>query len=41
MLNEARLPASFWEYAINVFVHVHNRSPTAALSNATPFTKWL
>ena len=40
MLNEARLPASFWEYAINVFVHVHNRSPTAALSNATPFTKW-
>ena len=40
MLNEAKLPASFWEYAINVFVHVHNRSPTAALSNATPFTKW-
>ena len=40
MLNEAHLPASFWWAAVAAFVHVHNRSPTAAVKKATPYELW-
>lgn len=40
MLNEAHLPPSYWGYALNAYVHVHNRSPTSALSGRTPFECW-
>ena len=38
MLIEAGLPASFWDDALNVYRHVHNRCPTSALpTDMTPF----
>ena len=40
MLNEAHLPPSFWWSAAAAFVHVHNRSPTAAVKHATPYELW-
>ena len=40
MLQEAKLPDSFWVYAVSTFVHVHNRSPTAPLGDTTPYTLW-
>ena len=40
MLNEAKLPGSFWWDAVAAFVHVHNRSPTAANRSLTPFQLW-
>ena len=40
MLQEAKLPNSFWVYAVSTFVHVHNRSPTAPLGDTTPYTLW-
>lgn len=38
MLDEAHLPHSFWEYALNALVHVRNRCPTSALNGGIPFT---
>lgn len=38
MLEEAKLPPSFWPYALAAFVHTHNRSPTSALTKATPYS---
>ena len=40
MLNESHLPGSFWWDALAAFVHVHNRSPTSSLQNATPYSLW-
>ncbi|EPQ54730.1 ribonuclease H-like protein, partial [Gloeophyllum trabeum ATCC 11539] len=40
MLVEAKLPASFWTYAVRCFVHVHNRLPTSSLSGAIPYSLW-
>ena len=40
LLTEAKLPPSFWEYALNTFVHVRNRMPTAALQDGTPYSHW-
>ena len=41
LLTGAHLPASFWGHALNVAVHVHNRSPTSAIpAGFTPFELW-
>lgn len=40
MLNEAKLPGSFWWDAAAAFTHTHNRSPTSALHGFTPFELW-
>ena len=41
MLNESKLPGTFWWDAVAAFVHVHNRSPTAAnRSSTTPYELW-
>lgn len=40
MLNEAKLPGSFWWDALAAYVHVHNRSPTSALPSGTPYEYW-
>ncbi|KAL5532213.1 hypothetical protein ACEPAF_5777 [Sanghuangporus sanghuang] len=40
MLNEAHLPSSFWWDAVAAFVHVHNHSPTSAVSASTPYELW-
>ena len=40
MLNESKLPGSFWLDALTTFVHVHNRSPTAANKFLTPYQLW-
>ena len=37
MLTEAHLPASYWGYALAAMVHIHNRSPTSALTAMTPY----
>ena len=37
MLTEAHLPASYWGYALAAIVHIHNRSPTSALTAMTPY----
>ena len=31
MLNESKLPGTFWWDAVAAFTHVHNRSPTASM----------
>jgi len=41
MLAEARLPPSFWEYAMHAFMYVHNMSPTSAIEpGKTPYELW-
>ena len=41
MLNESRLPGSFWWDAVAAFTHVHNRSPSASIpAGKTPFELW-
>ena len=35
MLNEARLPGSFWGDALGAFIHTLNRSPTSSLRGVT------
>ena len=38
MLNDAKLPQSFWPYALGQAVYILNRSPTSSLNiNKTPF----
>jgi hypothetical protein len=39
-LVESHLPASFWNDALGAYVHIHNRSPTAALDSGTPYSHW-
>src|ERR1700712_389114 len=40
MLVNARLPPSYWRYAVCTFVYLHNRAPTTALKDRTPFEAW-
>lgn len=40
MLHDANLPAKFWGEALRTYVHVHNRCPTSALPNMTPYEMW-
>ena len=40
MLRAAGLPLSFWEYAVMAAVYLRNRSPTKALTDATPYEAW-
>ena len=40
LLNESKLPGSFWWDAVSAYVHVRNRSPTAALASGTPYEHW-
>ena len=40
MLTEAKLPVSFWAYALHTFQHVHNQSPTSSVPGSTPFERW-
>ena len=37
MLYQAKLPLDFWAEACSTAVYLHNRSPTAALKDETPF----
>ena len=40
MLHAAGLPLSFWECAVMAAVYLRNRSPTKALTDATPYEAW-
>ena len=41
MLNESKLPGTFWWDAVAAFTHVHNRSPSSSISSgATPYELW-
>jgi hypothetical protein len=40
MLHAAGLPLEFWEYAVLTAVYLRNRSPTRALTDATPYEAW-
>ena len=40
LLNEAKLPGSFWWDALSAYAHVRNCSPTAALPLGTPYEHW-
>ena len=40
MLHAASLPLSFWEHAVMTAVYLRNRSPTKALTDATPYEAW-
>ena len=40
MLIQSKLPLKFWAEAVSASVYVHNRSPTAALKNSTPYELW-
>ena len=40
MLIHSNLPLSFWAEAVQCAVYAHNRSPTSALHDATPFECW-
>ena len=38
LLHESHLPPSFWPKAVATVVHTHNRMPTSALHDSTPFS---
>ena len=40
MILHACLPLNLWAEAASTFVYVHNRSPTVALDNQTPYECW-
>ena len=40
MLDDSRLPRSFWAEALSTAVHLRNCSPTKAVSGMTPFEAW-
>ena len=40
MIHHAKLPLQFWAEAVNTAVYLHNRSPTVALKDKTPFECW-
>ena len=40
MLIHSNLPLSFWAEAVQCAVYAHNRSPTSALQDVTPFECW-
>ena len=40
LLVQAKLPPSFWRYAVSTYVHTRNRTPTSALNGDTPYYHW-
>ena len=40
MLIHAKMSLKFWAEAVNTAVYLHNRSPTSALKDKTPFESW-
>ena len=40
LLVQAKLPPSFWRYAVPTYVHTRNRTPTSALNGQTPYYHW-
>ena len=40
MLYHAKMPLKFWAESVNTAVYLHNRSPTSALKDKTPFESW-
>ena len=40
LLVQARLPPSFWKYAVETYIHTSNRTPTSALNGETPYHLW-
>ena len=40
LLVQAKLPPSFWPFAVSTFVHTSNRAPTSALNGDTPYFHW-
>jgi len=40
ILPESQLNDSFWAEAVNTSVYLHNRSPTRALQDSTPYQAW-
>jgi transposase InsO family protein len=40
MLHASGLPYTFWEHAVMTAVYLRNRSPTKALTDATPYEAW-
>ena len=38
LLHESHLPSSFWPKAVATVIHTHNRMPTSALHESTPFS---
>ena len=40
MLIHAKLPLKFWAEAVAASVYTHNRSPTSAIKNGTPYELW-
>ena len=40
MIFHSGVPLELWAEAVNTAVYVHNRSPTSALKNATPYEYW-
>ena len=40
MLYHVKMPLNFWAKAVNTAVYLHNRSPTNALKDKTPFECW-
>ena len=40
MILHANVPLNLWAEAVNTSVYVHNRSPTVALDNQTPYECW-
>src|SRR5579859_1426480 len=40
LLVQAKLPPSFWPFAVATYVHTTNRTPTAALNGETPYFHW-
>jgi hypothetical protein len=37
LLEESKLPDSFWAECLSAFIHVLNRTSTSAVPNATPY----
>ena len=40
ILADSKLPKKFWGEALSTATNVHNRSPTKALKNGTPYEAW-
>ena len=40
MIYHPKVPLKFWAEAVNTAVYLHNRSPTSALKDKTPFECW-
>ena len=40
MLQQAKIPSSFWGDALKLLVQIVNVTPTAVLPNTTPYEAW-